>query len=190
MAPLILNTYPECLYVYSIFSFFQRTLLTFKLFMQLLGLASSTGSEEEKEESNTCTDSYRGHNQHVLRDDRCGWLPPASIFHTVRLGTKQRGSKSKGYYHTVCVTQEAFPSAFLGKWKPWEWRVFLKPHWENHSQGCLSFSSLIRCLLRKRVCEFTSNSLVQGRSVLERKGLQGGSVNSPSLKTNMGGACG
>lgn len=98
MAPLILNTYSECLYVYSIFSFFQRTLLTFKLFMELLGL-------------------------------------PASIFHTVRLGAKQRGSKSKDFYHAVCVTQEAFPSFPWGM-ETMEWLAFLKPRWENHSQDC------------------------------------------------------
>lgn len=136
MVPLILNTYPECLYVYSIFSFFQRTLLTSKLFMELLSLATRTGGEEEKEESNTCTDSYRSPDQHLLRGDRCGWLLPASIFHTVRLGTKQRGSKSKGYHHAVCVTQEAFPSTLLGEQKQWVWLVFLKPRWENHSQDC------------------------------------------------------
>lgn len=136
MAPLIPNTYPECLYVYFIFSFFQRTLLTFKLFMELLGLATRTGGEEEKEESNTCTDSYRSHDQHLLRGDRCGWLLPASIFHTVKTGNKTERQQIQGLSpRSVCDTRG------ISLRSPWgietmAWLVFLKPRWENHSQDC------------------------------------------------------
>lgn len=117
MAPLTSNTYLECLFIYSVFSIFKAV---FNLWQAICWdswdwqLEPSARTEEE---FNTCTDSCWSQSQHFLRGDRCGWLPPASIFHVIKLGTRRRGGTSKAYYSTVCERWEEIPSPFHRAWK-------------------------------------------------------------------------
>lgn len=152
-----------------------------KLFVGLLGLATRTQDEERERRIQylhwQLLESEPVFPSQQATDVAASYQPPSFTWWDWE-HDRERGSKSRGYYNSVCEMRgifRPFPRG-TGAGCP----VFLKPPWKNHSQDC--------CIIQLPHWAFAVDKSLwtelhptgSRKSVWKGGELQGGSVNSPS----------